>query len=208
EWHYICVPNGHFTYVDEDPPVIETPFLFFRNGSDDRIEPERSGEVRLSGEVDIVVAMREAGRYAHSEGGFGDRLGVMRTDYEIERFGGGKKHFRSFDFNVLKFRKGYYGRAHGTELTKVVYKHYGLCETGKRGGNKVFSYYVITNCRGDAPPRKIDPEDRKYAWNTAAKDRMGRPLYPNGPYRITVRARDFDGNEASASMSVTVANGR
>jgi murein DD-endopeptidase MepM/ murein hydrolase activator NlpD len=207
-WHYICVPNGHFTYTDDDPPVIETPFHFFPNGSDDRIESDDAGEVRLSGSVDIVVGMREAGRYAHSDGGFGDRLGVMRTDYEIARVGGGtKRSFRSFDFGILNFRKGYSGRAYGTELTKVVYKHYALLETGKRGGNKVLCYYVITNCAGDEPPRKLDPEDRKHAWDTAGKDAKGRPLFPDGTYRITVTATDFDHNEASASMTVTVANG-
>jgi hypothetical protein len=207
-WHYISVPNGHFTYRDADPPVVETPFHFFPNRSDREIEPSGSGPIRLCGEVDIVVGMREAGSYARSEGGFGDRLGVMRMDYEIAPLRGGKaRRFRSFDFGRLKIRKGVHARAYGTALTKVVYKHYGLFERERKSGSQALSYYVITNCRGDEPPSELALDDVEHAWDTAARDRQGKPLYPDGRYRITVTARDFDGHQARATMTVIVANG-
>lgn len=207
-WHYITVPNGHFTYTDDEPPVIETPFFFFRNDSDERIAPGDDGEVRLSGEVDLVVGMREAGRYARSEAGFGDRLGVMRMDYEIARLEDGPGHsFRSFDFGILAIKKGFHARSYGTELAKVVYKHYALFEHLPRAGDKALSYYVLTNCRGDEPPRELALGDRKSCWDTARKDAGGRRVFPDGSYRVTVTARDFDGHTARASMTVTVANG-
>jgi|GEM_PF-787139 len=206
-WQYICMPNGHFTYTDDDPPVISTPFYFFENNSDKRIEPSQSGNVTVKGDVDIVVAMREAGKYAHGASGFGDRLGVTRMDYEIVPVSRGKKRtFRSFDFGILKMRKGFYDKKYHTELTRVIYKHYTLLDEGKRSGDKVFSYYVLTNCKGDEPPVKLNLGDVDYCWPTAEKDKRGKSLYPDGKYKIVVTAHDFDGNQATESMTVTVDN--
>jgi hypothetical protein len=194
--------------VDEDPPVIAEPFYFFTNNTDVMIRPSGDGRIVLRGEVDIVVAMREVGHYAHSkESGFGDRLGVMRMDYEIRRVddpaGFEPRSFRSFDFSSLKIRKGE-GRSYGTELTKVVFKHWTLFDIPRPTGNAVLSFYVVTNCAGDEPPHELRLEDRDHGWNTAERGGDGRRVYPDGEYEITVIARDFDGHKAQRSMRVTV----
>jgi hypothetical protein len=78
---YMCMPNGHFSYIDEEPPIIDTPFYFFENNSDTEIEPDGTGSVVLSGQVDIVVPMREQGLYARdNDSGFGDRLGITKIE--------------------------------------------------------------------------------------------------------------------------------
>lgn len=209
-WSYDCPPNVHFTYVDREAPHIKTPFSFFKNGSDTLIEPSESGVTTVSGEVDIVVGMRDGGLFAHSnESGFGDRLSVARIDYEItpvsDRENTGHR-FRSFDFTKIRIKKGYRGRTYGTELTKVVYKHWNLCEPDRRSGNKMLTYYVITNCPTDEPPAELQFGHRDYCWNTAERDDGGNPTFPDGTYEIKVTAQDFTGNQSSAVAKVIVAN--
>jgi murein DD-endopeptidase MepM/ murein hydrolase activator NlpD len=209
-WQYISIPNGHFTYVDEDPPVIAEPLYFFANNTDTMVRPDGDGRIVLRGEVDIVVGMREVGHYAHGkENGFGDRLGVTRMNYEIRRIdehaGFPPRRFRSFDFSLLRIRKGE-GRSYGTELTKVVFKHWKLFDIPRHTGDAMLSFYVITNCAGDEPPRELSLKDRDHCWNTAERTRDGRRVYPEGEYEITVIACDFDGHEARRSTRVTVRN--
>jgi hypothetical protein len=210
-WHYICMPNAHFTYIDEEPPVIKKPFYFCKNNSDTVIQPRPSGEVVLSGDVDIVVGMREAGLYARSkESGFGDRLGVARVAYEISAVSAGKsaKHrFESFDFRKIKIKKGYDSKEYNTELTKIVYKHWGMFESKRSNWNRVFSYYIITNCSGQESPNELQFRDRDHCWHTATLDERGSPVFPDGEYDITVAAYDFAGNRSTETMRVTVENG-
>ena len=209
-WSYDCPPNAHFTYVDQEPPHIKTPFSFFKNKSDTLIKPFESGVTTVGGEVDIVVGLRDGGLFAHSkESGFGDRLAVARIDYEITPVLDGQDkglRFRSFDFQKTRIKKGYRGRTYGTELTKVVYKHWKLCESVRRSGDKAFTYYVITNCPKDEPPRELETDHRDYCWNTAERDDGGNPIFPNGTYEIKVTAQDFAGNQSGAVTKVRVAN--
>ncbi|NQT16012.1 MAG: M23 family metallopeptidase [Planctomycetes bacterium] len=211
DWVYVCAPNAHFTYVDEDPPWIENPFLFFENNSDERIKPSESGVVTLSGAVDVVVGMRDGGQFAHDgERGFGDRLGIAGIGYEITPLAADAKgavRFQSFDFRKLKIKKAYHSRTYGTELTKVVFKHWKLFEPSRESGSKTTSYYVITNCPGNEPPRELDLRHRKCCWNTGELDDDGKPVFPNGTHEIKVTAVDFAGNASSAVMRVEVANG-
>jgi hypothetical protein len=209
-WRYMCVPNGHFTYIDEEPPVINTPFYFFENNSDTIIEPDGTGNVVLSGQVDIVVPMREQGLYARSnDSGFGDRLGITTIVYEIRPAGSdpGSGHlFQSFDFNKIKIKSGFWDTYYNAQITKVVYKHWTLFEPNRTSGDKSLSYYIITNCSGERSPRKLHTDDRNYCWDTAALDQDGYPLYLNGTYDIIVTAYDFDGHSSSQTMRVTVGN--
>ena len=209
QWQYACVPDAHFTYFDQEPPVIKRPFLFFRNNTDERLVPGQSGEVVLDGEVDIVVGMRDGGLHAHSkDNGFGDRLAVAAIDYEIRPVGRTDlkpMRFSSFDFHRLAIKCSAQNVRFNTELTRVVYKHLTICEPEGRFGDKTLSYYVITNCSGEVPPTELRIPDRKLCWNTGAIDRHGEQLFPDGIYEILVTARDFAGNLATAEMQVRVA---
>lgn len=221
EWHYMLMPNGHFSYPDDDPPVIQTPFHLLRNESDRPFSPDASGNVVVHGDVDIVVGMREQGLYAHSrenESGdrfgavqigheFGDRLGVARMEYEIRGVETGASHrFASFDFTGLAIKKAVLDRSYNTELTKIVYKKPRLFEPGHRTGNRDLNYYILTNCPSDGAPRELDPRFARNAWRTAARDAQGQPVFPNGPYDITVTAADFSGHTAFETIRVTVRN--
>ena len=209
-WNYVCPPNAHFTYVDKEPPHIETPFWFFKNNSDTRIEPSESGVTTVSGEVDIVVAMRDGGQFAHSgESGFGDRLAVARIDYEITPVSDNAKdarRFCSFDFEKIRFKKGFRGSAYGTELTKIVYKHWTLVQSARPSGSKTHCYYVITNCPKDEAPQELELSHRDCCWNTTERDSEGNPLFPDGTYEVKVTAHDFAGKQSSAATMVKVAN--
>jgi|GEM_PF-6519672 len=209
-WRYLCMPNGHFTCLDEEPPLIGKPFYFFKNNSDETIAQSASKRIVLSGDVDIVVAMRDGGHFAHSkQNGFGDRLAVSRITYEIKPVGGGKKSirsFESFDFRKLKIKQGFFDKTYGTALTRVVYKHWVLLQPDRPAGDKIFNFYVITNCEGTESPRELNVQDRDRCWRTAARDEEGQRLFPNGTYEIAVTAYDFAGNVATESMRVSVKN--
>ncbi|MHC4477487.1 MAG: peptidoglycan DD-metalloendopeptidase family protein [Planctomycetota bacterium] len=209
-WRYMCMPNGHFSYVDDEPPVISTPFYFFENNLDTMIEPSDSGDMVLSGQVDIVVPMREQGLYARSnDSGFGDRLAITKIEYEIRPAGlgpGSGLFFHSFDFNDIKIKNGVLDRQYSTELTKVVYKHWTLFEPQRTSWDKCFSYYIITNCSGRQSPRQLDTADRNYCWDTTALGQDGRHLFGNGTYDIIVTAYDFRGHSSTQAMTVEVDN--
>ncbi|MHC4616513.1 MAG: peptidoglycan DD-metalloendopeptidase family protein [Planctomycetota bacterium] len=212
-WRYMCMPNGHFSYVDAEPPDINTPFYFFENNSDSEIEPDAFGNVVLTGQVDIVVPMREQGLYARNKDarygplGFGDRLGVTKIEYEIRPTGSGSGLlFHSFDFNDIKIRGHVFDKKYNTELTKVVYKHWTLFEGERTSWDKYYSYYIVTNCSGDESPREINISDRNYCWDTAVPDSNGLPAFPNGAYDVTVTAYDFTGLGTTQTMTVTVNN--
>ena len=209
-WRYLCCPNGHFTYTDDGPPVIKKPFHFFENGTDTLIEPSASGEVVLSGDVDIVAGMREAGLYARSnKTGFGDRLAVTKIDYEIRPVSARAAtthRYHSFDFRNIKIKCGVYAREHNTNLTKVVFKHWTRFESQRRSGSRTFNYYVITNCLGEESPTELKLSDREHCWRTGAVDEAGKPVFPDGEYEIAVAASDFVGNSATETMRVRVVN--
>lgn len=204
DWKYICPPYAHFDYVDEDPPVIQTPFHFFENDGSDRndaarFEPDEKGKVTVSGQVDIVVGMRDAGLWAHSkENGFGDRLAVARIDYEIKRSGRSEER-NSFDFDRIRFRKGYRDKRYATELTRIVYKDWKLFEAERRLWTKVPTYFVITNHPPEGWIQEPSARARENCWDTTAG--------PDGSYEIVVTAYDFKGNRAQAETTVDVRNG-
>ncbi len=212
DWSYACMPDGHFDYADDEPPVVGTPFHFFKNNSDTIFEPDSAGDVVVSGDVDIVVAMRDAGPCARSrENGFGDRLAVASIEYEISAVGApqGSGHVRrSFDFRTIRVKEGYDARAYGTRLAKVAFKHWTLFESARPSGDKIPSYYIITNHPPTDVCRELSFDHADCSWETAARDERGNALFPDGEYEVTVTACDFAGNTTAARMKVVVANSR
>jgi murein DD-endopeptidase MepM/ murein hydrolase activator NlpD len=208
EWQYALIPDHHFTYPDDDPPVVQTPFYFLANGTDTFFKPDATGTVTVQGDVDIVVGMREQGLYAHGrDNGFGDRLAVARIAYEIRPVKPGKPQaYTSFDFTRLAIKESPVNTDFNTELTKVVYRHPLLFEPERKSGDKVLTYYVITNCPPDEPPRELRPEFAQWAWRTAATDASGKPVFPDGSYDIVVTAWDFTGHSTTATTRITVRN--
>ncbi len=212
-WRYTCFPDDHFTFADQEPPTIQTPFYFCENNSDNRLLPQRDGRMVVRGDTDIVVAMHDGGEFAHSHDGnaFGDRLAVTRILYSIgpaTGTGTPTRHFSSFDFRNLRVKNGieYAARDYNTRLVRTVYKHYRVFGS-QTPGDHSSSYYIISNCPGDAPPVEPALAFTNCCWQTAACDEdTGRPLYPDGEYIIEVIAFDSLGNSTNQSMTVTVDN--
>jgi hypothetical protein len=194
-----------FEFNDTEPPTIQTPFRYFINDAD--LELRDGSPVRVSGEVDIVAAMRDGGQYAHGNAGslrgYGDRLAPERAVVSIAR--GDRPNepvweHVAFDFSklVLGFRRGFSLR--DPDRVYTIFKFRPLVQTAPPGNyNRVFSYYVLTNRGNDeVEPRRIDAADGRAAWDTRA--------LPDGEYVVTVRAWDAAGNVAAASDRVIVAN--
>jgi len=210
-WRYLCFPDDHFSFYDNEPPVIQTPFHFFENNSDNAFVSQADGIVAVRGDVDIVASMRDGGEIAHSkDGGFGDRLAVTRIEYRIRPAIGGKdqaRHFHSFDFRKLRMRNGVEAdaRSYNTRLAKVVFKHYALF--GKPlSGHQNLAYYIISNSPADQAPTELEFAFTNNCWQTGARDTSGARLYPDGEYIVEVTAFDSHDNRASQFMKVRVDN--
>lgn len=212
EWTWTCYPNAHFPYTDTKPPIIEKPFYFFRNNTEQLVARSDEDDVIVSGDIDIVVPIHEAGEYAAGgPANIGNRLGVTRIEYDIRPANSKQtRRFQSFDFTVLRFRKGFAGRVFGTELTRHVYKHWGLFESEqdrrRKFNSHLSSYYIITNSPPDASPITLSASTSDHSWSTRATTAEGTPQFPDGPYVVTVRAYDFKGLQAESSVTVSVRN--
>jgi len=212
DWTWTCYPNAHFQYTDTKPPVIEQPFYFFRNKTDQLVARSDEGEVVVHGDIDIVVPMYEVGEYAAGgPANVGNRLGITRIEYEIRAADADRgTKFKSFDFTLLRFRKGFSGRSFGTELSRHVYKHWGLFESEqerrKKMNSNLSSYYIITNSPPAAAPTTLSADTSNHCWKTSATTADGQRRFPNGRYIITVRATDFRGHSAESSVAVRVQN--
>jgi len=210
EWCYAVLPDRYFTYPDDDPPVIEAPFHFLKNMSNEAFKPDASGTITVSGDVDIVVGMREQGLYARSrENGFGDRLAVAKIQYEIRNVQSGRSEkFESFDFTRLAIKESVNDLGFNTQVTNVLYKHPRLFEPERANFDKTLAYYIITNCPSEEPPVEVTPELAPLAWQTAATDSAGKPQYPDGVYKVSVTAWDFTHHASRATTQVKIQNGR
>ena len=217
EWEYIN-PDTCFVIIDRLPPVIEYPFYYFRNNSDSQILDERSGIIVLSGDVDIVVGMREKGLYARGlmiyygkedpDTLYGDRLCITNIDYEISGEHIETQYFKSFDFRKIRLMKNLSdGGISNPSHTLTIYKYYNLIHPeGPVDYNRLLQHYIITNTDGTGETIYIDPSHRKYCWDTDETDVAGTPLFPNGEYTITVHAYDNEGNCRTATENVFVDN--
>jgi len=209
-WNYVqgtadpTACEEFFEYKDLDPPLIDPEFYFFKNNSDERIRQSSDGRMVVSGEVDIVVGMREAGQYAHSkhpgQQPFGDRLAVTGARYAITGNGIIPHQVNALDFKNLNIYQ-----ETGKQTASILYKPYLLLSTNP-SWNMRFSYYILSNFDGvhkDHFLRNVDPNN---CWRTNQKDLSGRPRFPNGMYTITVTAWDAKGNQATATGQVYVEN--
>jgi len=201
-------PDRYFVYNDQEPPTITTPFHYFKNNTDIMIK-DSGFPLVISGDVDIVVPMRDGGEFAHSKpAGYGDQLCVTRIEYEISGSSAVPVYKKSFDFTKMILP---WSGPLARDRVFVVYKHYMLfnSQTPSVYADRLPEYYIITNTPGTASPvepKFIDCSDGDFAWNTAEKDERGNPRFPDGVYIISVIAYDFIGNHSSVSDTVQVRN--
>jgi hypothetical protein len=197
-------PDDYFTFIDESNPIIKTPFHFFENGTDSLFT---SGDTiaTVSGEVDIVVSMRDPGQYGGeynvSSGYWGNRLAVRNINYRILKNGEEILSRSSFDFRNL----GFVFHAERWRETLTVFKHHTVLESEDGNPGTFLSHYILTNASDDAEGM-IDPQDEALSWNTLELNTAGEALYPNGLYHIEVTAYDSNGNESVVVDEVWVEN--
>lgn len=206
--------DHHFVLEDTEPPVFSPPFRYVRNDTDAAFAADDDGVTVVSGDVDVVVGLRDPGEWARSKrpfGGplpYGDRNTPMRVEYDIVAPGGAVHSFVAFDFSRIMLMHVPVSARLLQVLT--LYQHYESVSPAPPplgNANQRLGFYVITNSSGAEPAlRPLDPGDQSRAWHTAATDAQGRPRFPNGDYTITVRAYDSKQNVAKHSETVRVRN--
>ncbi len=179
---------------DNLKPVIKD-VLFTKNGSNRALNRPGGPRPVLSGAVDIVAQAedREPNQpyqrtiylMEWSVKGLGAAAGHDVPFTPLWRFDslpGGSNRFAFVDtvFQLSIYYNGYTHRTCGNYT----------CHT---------FYYNVTNTINGVP-------DKAGAWDTAARDPWGRPLFPNGIYRVTLRATDDRGNSTTKSVDVEVRN--
>lgn len=196
--------DDFFTFIDENPPKIKTPFYFFRNQTDSLFVNEGTMDT-INGKVDIVVSMRDPGAYASdyigTSGYWGDRLAVRNIEYRILREEKELLQKRSFDFRNLEFRFN----SDRWRETMTVFKHAHILDIDAGSNNMFHSHYIITNAIEDYIG-EIDPKDGDLSWNTLELDSLDQRIYSNGMYTIEVTAYDSNGNSTVKNTEVYVEN--
>ena len=198
--------DDHFSFDDATPPIVSTPFRFFRNESAELLAPGA-----LSGEVDVVASMRDGGHYAHSKApGFpadvGDRLALSVISCEIRNKRGVVVRQWVVDFTRLVLRwLPAQTSIYAPERVATFFKSH-LDIPGAVLNGEFLSHYILTNSAGVNPPGEVSIEDQLESWRTDAVDGTGGRLYPNGVYTVVVTAWDSAGNSTRVKQRVTVAN--
>lgn len=197
-------PDEYFTFKDEIKPIIKKPFHYFKNASD-IFTPSTDGVDTISGDIDLVVSIRDVGAYAGAyignNGYWGDRLAVRDVSYRILKDGVEILSRPSYDFTKIEF-------VHSVDkwrATNVVFKHRPVVEVDISNFNKVYSHYILTNARDDLEGL-IQREDSALSWNTEEIDDSGQAKYPNGLYQVEITAHDSNGNEAVEMEEVFIRN--
>ena len=196
-------PDRVFVSEDNTPPTIETPFQFYKNTTDELMDHGMVDTV--SGDVDIVVRMRDTGSYSKGDVGggsiWGDRLCVKRIEYSIQKDGVELLARPSFDFSKMEFQ---YNPERWREAG-VVYKFHYVADPDHQNFNGFLSNYIITNARDDLAGQ-IDLDDTNLAWNTAKTNDIGERVFPDGLYKIVVKAWDAHDNMSMEEDEVYVKN--
>lgn len=206
-------PDSFFVYPDGEAPVFEGRFRFARNGTGAFIPLPADGSTTVSGEVDLVVGLRDGGESAHSPGSFvgpggepyGDRNAPVRVEYAI-RGNGVEVNETGVDFSRIVISGT---PAQGRPQAMVVFHAYESVQPpGPPVGNnsRRFNFYVLTHHAGSGRAGGLDTALSANAWKTDERNAAGQPRFPNGEYVITVRAYDHAGNVSERSETVRVQN--
>jgi len=214
-WSLLSSHHNHFAddlfeIRDEEPPTIERRLWVFRNQASELL-PSAGGRSVASGDVDLVVGIRDGGHYAHSQDptflpGVGDRLApaVVRCEVLDRRGRRVAQWTRDLTRTVLRWEEGQTS-IWAPERVAVVYKSH-LDVPGAQSGGLFPPYFVLTNADGIHPIGVIRPSDAEHSWRTAATDEAGERLFPDGRYTVRITAWDSVGNRATRSRRVLVRN--
>lgn len=181
EFESLTDPLRFFDAPDERKPDIASRMFFVRDDTLEEFEADDDGFPTVSGQVDILAAIRD-------ETGAGGSWGTPVVTLEIL----GADERRVLSTLVLDQRGPLKPGAPVDAL--YLFDSQQLDEAARL---QRLGYHVlrITNTDGDGV---VEPEDAAYAWDTTKLE--------NGRYRVIVRAWDLAGNHAERKVGVFVKN--
>ena len=170
------------------PPSFQ-PLRFVANGTLREFKADDAGVVTVKGKVEILAAIHDEA-FADQASNFGVpvvMLSISDGTHTLQKL-------------VLDHR----GDVGDATRTRPLYLTYDERKTFFDPGS--FPRYQIlrvTKTNGDG---KISAQAENKCWDTDAKDKLGRPLWPNGRYSVNVYAWDIAGNRAVIGAKVLVNN--
>jgi len=184
-------PLLFFDWQDTAPPQIDKPLRFVRKGTMDEFTADQEGVVIVSGRVEIVAGISDTA-YA------GQACNWMVPVVTLEIAGEKSTPWRKL---VLDQR----GDVRDPQVASTLYLSGKDAEPWMKGRPRFPSVYwmKVTSTDGNGV---IEPSDRLQAWDTAERDEAGRPRFPDGLYKVIVRAWDLQGNQTSRTATVRLAN--
>lgn len=198
----VIAPDGRYVNAmnflpklqDTVKPSVHAVYLT-QNGSQNVLNPGGSSGATVGGKLDIVARAEDLVQ------GEPYQLTIYRLTYEIEELTGNKSHHlpetQFWRFDYLPGGANRFGNVWDVFRYRLLDGSY-LYTRGDYG-QRIF-YYTLTNRIGDTQVS----ESLGY-WDSARPGIDG-PLFPNGQYRVTVRAYDIAGNVGSRSITLNLKN--
>ena len=210
--HYNLFSDDFFDLRDTERPLIDRRLFLFKNESSERLTKKVGRLPVASGDVDLVIGIRDPGHYARSKDPAfpvfaGDRLApaVIRCDVLNSNGEMVAQWTRDMTRTVLRWQETQ-REIWAPERVAVVFKPPQLVPGGEQNGFRTYSYYILTNTGAINSSGEIKPSDSQKTWRTAAVNRKGERLFPDGRYTVRISAWDSVGNRSTRRMSVEVRN--
>jgi hypothetical protein len=208
--HHNVFADDFFELRDAESPVIHPRLFLFPNESN-QLLPLVDGKSVASGDVDIVIGIRDRGHYARSKDpnfppGQGDRLAptVIRCDVFNSKGERVAQWIRDWTRTILRWTDDQTS-IFAPDRVKVVFKSAADVGITPQLGNW-HSYYVMTNSAGINPMGEVDPSDSQHSWRTGAVNNTGERIFPDGTYTIWITAWDSVGNRSTYRTRIELRN--
>jgi murein DD-endopeptidase MepM/ murein hydrolase activator NlpD len=186
--HSLIDPLYFFDWKDTEPPTFQ-PLRFVREGTVQQFQADASGVVTVNGRVDILAAVTDSAFHGH--------MGNLGVPVVMLSISDGTHTMQKL---VLDHRGDVGDETHVKPLylTSNEKKAFFNPDSFPR-----YQMLRVTKTDGDG---RITPRDATECWDTAARDRSGRRLWPDGRYSVNVYAWDIAGNQAVVGAIVQVRN--
>jgi len=182
--------------------------VFFKNASDQYFEKKNNKFIILSGNIDIVANITDLIPpslyeltpyeiyYSVKSLDKNNKAKIPKTlSYRFKTLPGVNKVRPASGYNVDPLIYDLKGKIF------EIFKYNKKYSTKNRYLNYKRNYYfVVTNGFNG----KVD--DKNGCWRTKLLNGKGKPVFPNGKYRVTIYAKDYYGNEATRFVDVILNN--
>jgi hypothetical protein len=186
--HSLLDPLYFFDWKDTEAPSF-LPLRFVLEGTTQQFEADAAGVVTVKGKVDILAAITD-----NSYPGEKALFGVPAVMLSISD----RKH------TVQKLVLDHRGDVGDWKQTKPLYvPRDETRQLFNTGFEPYFQTLRVTKTDGDG---RITQRDAAECWDTTARDRDGKPLWPDGEYSVNVYAWDIAGNRGVMGAKVQVRN--